>query len=70
MKVILDRFEGQMAVLEWGESTVDIPRAELPPGAREGSVLTVRLELDEGATAERRRRAEETIKRMREKRPT
>ncbi|HEY3315544.1 MAG TPA: DUF3006 domain-containing protein [Bacillota bacterium] len=65
MKVIVDRIEGELAVLEWGDSTVELPAAELPAGAREGSVLTVRLELDEDETARRRREAEATIKRLR-----
>ncbi len=68
MKVIIDRFEGDLAILEWGESTVDVPRQDLPAGAAEGSVLTVRFELDEDGTAARRIRSAEMIKRLRSRR--
>ncbi len=59
----VDRFEAETAVLEndRGE-TVNVPRAQLPAGAREGSVLTSHavasgapagLVLDAEATAKR-----------------
>ncbi|MHB8928012.1 MAG: DUF3006 domain-containing protein [Bacillota bacterium] len=65
MKVVIDRFEGDVAVIEWGEATIEIPRGELPAGAAEGSVLTVRFEVDEADTAARRARAAEAVRRLR-----
>ncbi len=67
MKVVVDRFEDDLAVIEFGELTIDIPRRELPAGTAEGSVLTVRFELDQAETEERRRRVEDTIRRLRER---
>lgn len=40
MEYVLDRFEGDLAVLETPErTTVDVPRSLLPAEAREGSHL-------------------------------
>lgn len=48
MKAVIDRFEGDYAIVLLGdeEVQVDIPRRRLPEGAREGSWLTVSFELD------------------------
>ena len=66
MKVVVDRFEGDLAIVELGELTIDIPRCELPAGTAEGSVLTVRFELDQAETEARRKRVGDTIRRLRE----
>jgi hypothetical protein len=56
LTLTVDRLEGDRAVLIDGVSQSDIPAAWLPAGAREGSALTLRLELApeaEEALAER-----------------
>ena len=50
--LIIDRFEGDFALVECGEQMLKIPKQELPKGAKEGSVLT--LGLDPKAEAARR----------------
>jgi hypothetical protein len=59
----LDRFEGRnksIAVLVTDDGqTLNIPRSLLPPAAKPGDVLTLRLEHDAAAT---RRLAEESHK--------
>lgn len=54
MKIVVDRIEGSVAVLEVGNEYVNFPVAALPKGAGEGAVLAFTLsgggELDE-ATA-------------------
>ena len=67
MKVIVDRFEGDVAVLEWGGRQITIQKGELPSAAREGTVLTVSLEIDEAATIERRHRLQSKIEALRAK---
>ena len=65
MKAVIDRFEGDIAVVLFGdeEIRVDIPRQLLPAGAREGSWLKVSFELDpEGA-----KKQEEKIRGLLEK---
>ncbi|MBL8615144.1 MAG: DUF3006 domain-containing protein [Deltaproteobacteria bacterium] len=58
MDWIVDRIEGELAVVLVGELSVDLPLAALPPGVREGARL--RLELrpaaDPAAAAERQAR--------------
>ncbi|TGE31445.1 DUF3006 domain-containing protein [Desulfosporosinus sp. Sb-LF] len=40
MKGIIDRFEGDFAVVEFdGRQIRDIPKSELAPGAKEGDVI-------------------------------
>lgn len=54
----MDRIEGDYAVLLCGdrEIKVNLPRELLPPGAGEGSILRISLELDEKGTREQRER--------------
>ncbi len=58
MKVIIDRFEEDYAVVELEEGVfVNIPKALLPNMVEEGDVLTI--EIDEEETERRRNRVEE-----------
>ncbi len=53
MKVIIDRFENNFAVVETEDKQfVNFPRQLVPTGAGEGSVLTINL--DVGGTEQRR----------------
>ncbi len=55
MRVIIDRFEGDYAVVELEDrSTANLPRSLVPLGAKEGDVLVI--EIDRNATEERRKR--------------
>jgi hypothetical protein len=42
-RIVVDRIEGDIAVVELAGTTVDVPVALLPAGAGEGSVLTFSL---------------------------
>ncbi len=58
MKVIIDRFEGEFAVVELeNKSFVNMPRQLVPEGAGEGAVLTIRIEAEE--TQQRQKRIED-----------
>jgi hypothetical protein len=48
--IVIDRIEGEIAVLEIAGATYEIPTSALPEGAAEGAVL--RLELDPQSQAE------------------
>lgn len=48
--IVVDRIEGDRAILEIDGETVEIPRAALPPGAQEGSRLQL-MALPEDADA-------------------
>lgn len=48
MQWIIDRLEGDKAVIEYGEGKhFDLPRSALPEGAKEGDVLTVAIDPNE-----------------------
>ena len=68
MQVIIDRFEGRMAVCEKQDRTmINIPRSQLPPEAEEGTVLTIEgenISIDPEATAARRKAAADLLKEM------
>ncbi|MFO7259669.1 MAG: DUF3006 domain-containing protein [bacterium] len=81
-RVVVDRFEGDLAVVEVdGDRFLDLPRWLLPPGTREDDVvaLTIRVSpdgsvtctarVDAGATAAARAEAERLIERLRQKDP-
>ncbi|MFA5576578.1 MAG: DUF3006 domain-containing protein [Tissierellaceae bacterium] len=55
MRFTIDRFEGEYALVELGSGHIlDIPKAILPPEAKEGDIVSLRIEEEE--TEERRRR--------------
>jgi len=63
MRVIIDRFEGDYAVVEMEDrSTANLPRSLVPPGAKEGDVLLI--EIDKKATAERKKRIRELMEEL------
>lgn len=49
-RLVVDRIEGAVAVLEGDDGTLDVPASWLPSGAREGSVLRVDLDRDADAS--------------------
>ncbi len=51
--LIIDRFEGDWAIIEDGNKTFNLPRKLLPKGAREGDVILIRVTVDRRATAVR-----------------
>ena len=56
--LVIDRFEGEWAVLEMGRRTFNFPRSLLPAGAREGDVLDITVAVNGRATAGRQREIE------------
>ena len=66
MKVIIDRFEGEMAVCEKPDRhMLSLPRSGLPPEAREGDVVIITnrtARIDQAATAARKKAAEEKLR--------
>ena len=66
-RIVVDRFEGDLAVLEIGVMRVEVPRALLPAGTREGDVLS--LIKDSAATAEALADAEARLARLKAKTP-
>ena len=48
--IIIDRFEEDQAVIEFGDKFFVIPRFFLPVGAREGDVITLSITVNREAT--------------------
>lgn len=61
MRAVIDRFEGELAVMEFKDGYKNIPRKMLPPEAREGDVLVLQDDywiIDPEATHERKEKIE------------
>jgi hypothetical protein len=65
MKVIIDRFEGNLAICEKPDrSMIEIPRKRLPVGVKEGDVLIIegdKIQIDEAETFARRKKASDLL---------
>lgn len=64
LQVVIDRLEGQSAVLMIQDREVIWPKKDLPAGIREGQVLAVTIEVDEEAAADRRERVQSLMDRL------
>lgn len=58
---IIDRFEGDWAVIEYGRTTFNLPRSLLPPDVKVGDVITISISVDQTHTEERRQKAKEMM---------
>ncbi len=69
MKAVIDRFEGEYAVVLFGDDEIkaDIPRQFLPPGAEEGSWLNVSFELDPEGEEKQREKIEGLLDKLKRK---
>lgn len=67
LRIVIDRIEGERAVLAIGEESVEVPLACLPTGAREGAVLA--WSTDEPAADEALAAAEARLARLRARNP-
>lgn len=54
--LIIDRFEGDMAVIEYEGGTFNLPRNLLPSEVREGDVIKILITVDKEETENRRKR--------------
>jgi len=58
--MIIDRFEGEFAVVELSDKTfINIPLSELPKGSEEGDVLKLRI--DQKETEKRKERIKDLM---------
>jgi hypothetical protein len=56
---IIDRFEGDMAVIEYEKGkSFNVPRFLLPPKAGEGDVVNITIELDTDTSQEMKQKTE------------
>jgi len=69
MKSVIDRFEGDYAILLIGkdEVRVDFPKELLPVGSKEGSWLNIDMELDPEGEEKQREKIKGMLDRLKEK---
>jgi hypothetical protein len=69
MKAVVDRFEGDYAVVLFGDSEiqVDIPIVLLPEGVKEGGWLNVSFELDQEGTEKQKEKIKDMLDKLRGK---
>ncbi|SES97544.1 DUF3006 domain-containing protein [Anaerobranca gottschalkii] len=69
MEAIIDRFEGEYAVLlfEKEEIQVDFPRKLLPVEAKEGDILTIGIQINKDETAKRREAIKNLLDKLKNK---
>jgi flagellar basal body L-ring protein FlgH len=48
--LVLDRFEGEYALIEMNRRIFHIPKVLLPKSAKEGDVITIQISVDKEAT--------------------
>lgn len=61
MRVTIDRFEGNFAVVELdNRETVNMPKVLVPEGAKEGDIIEITI--NEAITRERRQKMENKMK--------
>ena len=61
---ILDRIEGETAVVLIGEDVLEIAKDLLPDGAKEGDVISIKFELKDRKTKEEKEKIEKLIKKL------
>jgi len=69
LKAVIDRFEGDYAIVLFGEDEikVDIPKILLPEDAKEGSWLNINFELDIEGEMKQRERIKNKLERLKRK---
>lgn len=69
MKAVIDRFEGEYAVVLFGdeEIKVDIPKKLLPSDAKEGTWLNVSFEVDISGTKKQEEKIQNLLDKLKNK---
>lgn len=65
--LIVDRFEGDWAVIEYGTETFDFPKELLPSNTKAGDVLTLTITVDQETTQRRKARIDSLFERLKKK---
>ena len=69
MKAVIDRFEGDFAVMLFGNKEIkaEIPRQLLPEGAKEGSWINVSFDLDLEGTKKQEEKIQGLLEKLKRK---
>ena len=63
--IIVDRIEGDRALLEMGGEIIDVPISALPDETKEGEILTLTPATGDNSATERLREAVERVEQLR-----
>jgi hypothetical protein len=61
---VLDRVEGDWAVIEYGKTMLQLPKALLPENAKEGDILQIHISVDTEQTKTRKESVAEKAERL------
>jgi hypothetical protein len=62
--LVIDRFEGDMVVIEYNGKTFDLPRSLLPREAKEGDVLKLSITVDNEETKKRKKKIDNLMDKL------
>ncbi|MDD3654404.1 MAG: DUF3006 domain-containing protein [Desulfotomaculaceae bacterium] len=57
--LVIDRFEGEYALIEMNRKIFHIPKKLVPKGAKEGDVIDIAVTVDIEATAKRKQQVDQ-----------
>ncbi|MBB6216396.1 hypothetical protein HNQ80_002496 [Anaerosolibacter carboniphilus] len=61
---VLDRIEGDWAMVEYGKTMLQLPKTLLPENAKEGDILQIHISVNKEQTNNRKERLEEKARRL------
>jgi len=61
---VIDRFEGEYAVVEYGKETFNIPKALLNSDIKEGDVININVTVNNSESTNIKNRVEELSKKL------
>lgn len=56
--IVIDRFEGEYALIEMNRRIFHIPKILTPKGAKEGDVISIHITVDKDATEKKKQPAD------------
>ena len=62
MQGIIDRFEGEYAVIEYEKKMYNISKIFIPEEAKEGNVLNIKITVDQSGTDEQKEEISQLMK--------
>ncbi|TYO97240.1 DUF3006 domain-containing protein [Desulfallas thermosapovorans] len=62
--LVIDRFEGEYALIEYKRRIFHIPKVLVPKGARPGDVINIQISVDQEATGRRKQAMEKLAGRV------
>lgn len=66
MKFVIDRFEGDMAILV-NDVVINLPISILPKDAKEGDVIVIEIRIDKEETEKLREEVEDRLKNLKDR---